>query len=100
MVVEHADHPLSSERTRPATPSNGARGVSGSPTAPVPEPVESQMAFNLIESAQQRWRAANAPHLVALIRADARFDKGVLVEPPTRNQDANSKPHDTPIHRS
>ncbi len=33
-----------------------------------------------IESAQARWRCANAPHLVALVRAGARFDRGVLVE--------------------
>jgi hypothetical protein len=38
------------------------------------------MTFKLIESAQQRWRAVNAPHLVALVRAGTRFDKGVLVE--------------------
>ena len=29
------------------------------------------MAFKLIESAQQRWRAVNALHLVALVRAGA-----------------------------
>jgi putative transposase len=40
------------------------------------------MAFKLIESAQQRWRAVNAPHLVALVRAGARFEKGLLVERP------------------
>ena len=38
--------------------------------------------FKLIESAQQRWRAVNAPHLVALVRAGARFEKGLLVERP------------------
>jgi transposase-like protein len=38
------------------------------------------MAFKLIEAAQARWRAVNAPHLVALVRAGARFDKGCLVE--------------------
>ena len=38
------------------------------------------MAFKLIESAQARWRAVNAPHLVALVRAGARFDKGILIE--------------------
>lgn len=38
------------------------------------------MAFKLIQSAQSRWRAVNAPHLVALVRAGARFEKGVLVE--------------------
>jgi transposase-like protein len=34
------------------------------------------MAFKLIESAQARWRAVNAPHLVALVRAGAQFKKG------------------------
>lgn len=38
------------------------------------------MAFKLIESAQHRWRAVNAPHLVALVRAGATFNKGKLVE--------------------
>jgi transposase-like protein len=38
------------------------------------------MAFKLIESAQDRWRAVNGPHLVALVRAGATFKKGVLVE--------------------
>jgi transposase-like protein len=40
------------------------------------------MAFKLIESAQRRWRAVNAPHLVALVRAGATFEKGRLVERP------------------
>jgi putative transposase len=40
------------------------------------------MAFKLIESAQARWRAVNAPHLVALVRAGATFEKGTLVERP------------------
>lgn len=38
------------------------------------------MAFKLIEFAQERRRAVNAPHLVALVRAGARFERGVLVE--------------------
>src|SRR5665648_293292 len=38
------------------------------------------MAFKLIEAAQGRWRAVNAPHLVALVRAGARFEHGKLVE--------------------
>jgi transposase-like protein len=41
------------------------------------------MAFKLIEAAQDRWRAVNAPHLVALVRAGATFHKGELVERPT-----------------
>jgi transposase-like protein len=40
------------------------------------------MAFKLIESAQARWRAVNAPHLVALVRAGAVFEKGKIVERP------------------
>jgi transposase-like protein len=40
------------------------------------------MAFKLIESAQARWRAVNAPHLVALVRAGATFINGKLVERP------------------
>ena len=38
------------------------------------------MAFTLIEAARERWRAVNAPHLVALVRAGARFECGKLVE--------------------
>lgn len=41
------------------------------------------MAFKLIEAAQARWRAVNAPHLVALVRAGAVFEGGHLVERPT-----------------
>ncbi len=40
------------------------------------------MAYKLIEAAQARWRAVNAPHLVALVRAGARFENGELVERP------------------
>ena len=38
------------------------------------------MAYKLIESAQSRWRAVNAPQLVALVRAGVTFEKGVMVE--------------------
>jgi len=44
------------------------------------------MAFKLIEAAQDRWRAVNAPHLVALVRAGATFHKGKLVERPTEQE--------------
>jgi putative transposase len=46
------------------------------------------MAFKLLEAAQDRWRAVNGPHLVALVRAGARFDKGVMVERPDEPQEA------------
>ena len=47
------------------------------------------MAYKLIEAAQDRWRSVNAPQLVALVRAGAKFDKGVMVERP--------KQHDTEV---
>jgi putative transposase len=45
------------------------------------------MASKLLEAAQDRWRAVNGPHLVALVRAGARFDKGVMVERPDEVQE-------------
>ena len=38
------------------------------------------MAYKLIEQAQTRWRAVTAAHLVALVRAGVKFEKGVMVE--------------------
>jgi hypothetical protein len=40
------------------------------------------MAFKLIESAQDRWRAVNAPQFVALVRTGATFINGKIVERP------------------
>ena len=40
------------------------------------------MAFKLIESEQDPWRAVNAPHLVALGRAGATFINGKLAGRP------------------
>jgi hypothetical protein len=37
-------------------------------------------AFKLIEAAESRWRSVNAPHLVDLVRAGAKFDNGVMIE--------------------
>ncbi len=36
----------------------------------------------LLQAADPRWRAVNGPHLVALVRASARFERGRLVERP------------------
>jgi transposase-like protein len=38
------------------------------------------MVFKLLQAAEGRWRAVNGPHLVALVRAGARFEKGRLIE--------------------
>jgi hypothetical protein len=40
------------------------------------------MVFKLLEAAEGRWRAVNGPHLVALVRAGASFEKGRLIERP------------------
>jgi putative transposase len=45
------------------------------------------MVFKLLEAAEGRWRAVNGPHLVALVRAGTRFEKGKLVERPKEAPD-------------
>ena len=63
------------------------------------------MAFKLIEAAQQRWRAVNAPQLVALVRAGARFERGKLVErdpdqEPTTKDDHAATPADHTVNNA
>jgi hypothetical protein len=55
------------------------------------------MAFKLIESAQTRWRAVNAPHLVPLVRAGAVFVNGNSSNDPTTksNKEILNKPRET-----
>jgi putative transposase len=38
------------------------------------------MVFKLLQAAEGNWRAVNGPHLVALVRAGATFEKGKLIE--------------------
>jgi putative transposase len=38
------------------------------------------MIFKLMEAAEGRWRRLNGYHLVALVRAGAKFENGELVE--------------------
>jgi len=57
------------------------------------------MAFKLIASAQHRWRAVNSAHLVALVRAGAKFENGVLVERPDESTSDDTHAHDPLIHR-
>jgi hypothetical protein len=45
----------------------------------------------LIEAAQARSRAVNAPHLVALVRASATFRNGKLVERPDEHSTRSSR---------
>jgi putative transposase len=48
------------------------------------------MVFTLLEAAEGRWRAVNGPHLVALVRAGAKFKKGRLVERPKETPDKDT----------
>jgi len=48
------------------------------------------MAFKLIQAAQDRWRAVNAPQLVPLVRAGALFVNGRHVERPEDQQVAET----------
>ncbi|MFQ6328360.1 IS256 family transposase [Nocardia sp. CWNU-33] len=50
---------------------------------PGSRPAGLAMAYKLIEAVQARWRAVNAPQLVAPVRAGAVFHKGKLLERPT-----------------
>ena len=45
------------------------------------------MVFKLLQAAEGRWRAVNGPHLIALVRAGARFEKGKLIERPDQTPD-------------
>ena len=44
--------------------------------------IRAAAASRLIIAAQDRWRAINGPHLVALVRGGAAFNEGVLAEIP------------------
>jgi transposase-like protein len=45
------------------------------------------MVFKLLQAAEGRWRAVNGPHLVALVRAGAKFEAGKLIERPDETPD-------------
>jgi putative transposase len=45
------------------------------------------MVFKLLQAAESHWRAVNGPHLVALVRAGARFEAGKLIERPDHTPD-------------
>ena len=51
------------------------------------------MAYKLIEAAQSRWRAVNAPHLVALVRAGAKFENGTTRRTARRRPPLPRRPH-------
>ena len=56
------------------------------------------MAYKLIDAAQARWRAVNAPHLVALVRAGASSTKANCSNDPSTSHPPNRA--DQPKRRS
>lgn len=50
------------------------------------------MAFKLIESAQDHWRAKTLPNLVALVRVGASFVDGKLTGRPARAPSSRRRP--------
>jgi putative transposase len=58
---------------------------------PAPAPPVLAMAFKRIESAQTRWRAVNASHLVALVRAGAVFKNRKIIERPDESEDGDQQ---------
>jgi hypothetical protein len=49
------------------------------------------MAFKLMESGWTPWRAVNAPHLIALVRAGAVFKNGKLIEGPDGSESGDQQ---------
>ena len=78
--VPTAPGPAPAELCRGAIPGAMGRYHSLGPRTVGSKAAGIAMAFKLIEAAQHRWRAVNAPHLVALVRAGAKFERGKLIE--------------------
>jgi putative transposase len=55
------------------------------------------MAYKLLDAAQIRWRCVNAPHLVALVRAEAPFLDGELIEREDQQYAVITTSQSTPI---
>ena len=68
--------------TRSSPPSPRSGTAPRSPRAPARGPPGWPWRSSSSKSAQDRWRAVNAPHLVALVRAGATFIDGKLIERP------------------
>jgi hypothetical protein len=70
-----------SSQTARLSPSNSAHLLQRRRDRPT------QVQVRLLEAAQDRWQAVNGSHLVALVRAGARFDKGVMIKRPDEAQE-------------
>jgi hypothetical protein len=56
------------------------------------------MAYRLIDAAQARWRAVNAPHLVALVRAGGPSTKANCLNAPSKSRPPNPPNRRLPKH--
>jgi Transposase, Mutator family len=77
-----AEHWVHLRTTNPSQPFATVRHRTKVTKGPGSRAAGLAMAFKLIQSAQDRWRAVKAPHVVALVRAEAHVEGGVLVERP------------------
>jgi transposase-like protein len=82
-----AEHWLHLKTTNPVESTSTVRLRTRVTKGPGSKQAGLAMAFKLLEAAEDRWRSLNGPHLVALVRAGARFDKGVMVERPNNVQE-------------
>ncbi|KRE60503.1 hypothetical protein ASG92_21345 [Arthrobacter sp. Soil736] len=79
-LIKTADWLMSGAAPRTLHSTRLARKPQMLPPSLVPLPALMPVVL-VIESAQTHWRAVNAPHMVALVRA-AKFENGKLVERP------------------
>jgi putative transposase len=80
-----AEHWIHLRTTNPLWSSRPSRPCgcgNGSPRDPAPAPPAWRSPSNSSNPPRPHWRAVNAPHLVALVRAGAKFENGALVERP------------------
>ncbi len=83
-----AEHWIHLKTTSPIESTFATVGLRTKATkGPGSRPAGLAMAFKLIEAAERRWRSINGPHLVALVRAGAKFEKGVMIERPNQDQE-------------
>jgi hypothetical protein len=86
LVVRNGSHQPREVLTNPivSRPSPPSDSASGSPRDPAPAPQASPWPSSS-SSPHKLAGARNAPHLVALVRAGARFENGQLLERPDKS---------------
>jgi hypothetical protein len=92
--------PVVNKRPQRMKPETLLKGIGESRTAkpngPRRRTAGLAMVFKLVEAANEHWRYVNGAHLVALVRAGAKFEKGALMERPDEARPRS--PHDQSGH--